>query len=405
LAQVLLFALISVVAIAYGFRYIAGDADVARGYEVVAHVEDARGLGPGVRVTYRGADVGEIRGVSLDGPGEGVTLRLRVLDGVEIPADAHARVVTSTALGDRRLDVRPDSHTAPFLGDGDELLIPEGEQPPSLDKLISSIDTSLRAIDPGSLESLGDSAATALEGNGPRRGRGHRPPAGRDPRGHRAPRGRGGRAGTHPPGTGRRRARHDPRARRPGRPRIRLGVGRPRCDGAVRPPRGQPRVPPRAVTGGDAAGPTPARRQPRRRGRAPVQHPRGDAGIPRPRSRLGGRADPGRAGPARTGRHRPGRPRGLPAGGHPGPRLRLPVRAARRARRVPPRDRPAAVLPARGRPGAARFARRTAPGRRGAGERDRARHRDRPAGGRGPRARPDRNRDRRLLGGHDGRTE
>src|SRR5699024_5520631 len=41
--------LISVVAIAYGFRYIAGDADVARGYEVVAHVEDARGLGPGVR--------------------------------------------------------------------------------------------------------------------------------------------------------------------------------------------------------------------------------------------------------------------------------------------------------------------------------------------------------------------
>ncbi|HJC29436.1 MAG TPA: MCE family protein [Candidatus Dietzia intestinipullorum] len=170
LAQVLLFALISVVAIAYGFRYIAGDADVARGYEVVAHVEDARGLGPGVRVTYRGADVGEIRGVSLDGPGEGVTLRLRVLDGVEIPADAHARVVTSTALGDRRLDVRPDSHTAPFLGDGDELLIPEGEQPPSLDKLISSIDTSLRAIDPGSLESLGDSAATALEGNGPRLG-------------------------------------------------------------------------------------------------------------------------------------------------------------------------------------------------------------------------------------------
>src|SRR5699024_5845646 len=154
----------------FSFTSLFRSADVARGYEVVSHVDDARGLGPGVRVTYRGADVGEIRGVSLDGPGEGVTLRLRVLDGVEIPADAHARVVTSTALGDRRLDVRPDSHTAPFLGDGDELLIPEGEQPPSLDKLISSIDTSLRAIDPGSLESLGDSAATALEGNGPRLG-------------------------------------------------------------------------------------------------------------------------------------------------------------------------------------------------------------------------------------------
>lgn len=170
LAQVLLFALISVVAIGYGFRYIAEDTDVAGGIDVVANVDDARGLGPGVRVTYRGVDVGAIRSVSLDGPGGGVQLNLRILAGTEIPADAHARVVTSTALGDHRLDVRPLNDSGPYLADGDELLVPEDEQPPGLEALIASIDSSLRAIDPEALESFGDSVATALEGNGPRLG-------------------------------------------------------------------------------------------------------------------------------------------------------------------------------------------------------------------------------------------
>lgn len=168
-AQALLFALISVVAIGFGIRYVGQDADVARGFRVVAHVEDARGLGPGVRVTYRGADVGVIQKAELNGNG-GVRLRLRILDGTRIPADAHARVVTSTALGDHRLDVRPLSDEGPYLGEGDELLVPAGDQPPPLEDLIASIDTSLRAIDPESLASFGDSTATALEGNGPRLG-------------------------------------------------------------------------------------------------------------------------------------------------------------------------------------------------------------------------------------------
>lgn len=168
--QVLLFAVISVVAIAFGFRYISGDADIARGFEVTAEVDDARGLGPGVRVTYRGVDVGEIRQVSLDGPNQGVTLRLRLLEGTEIPVDAHARVVTSTALGDHRLDVRPEAHGGPYLGEGGRLTVPPDDQPPALEDLIASIDTSLRAINPESLASFGDSMATALEGNGPRLG-------------------------------------------------------------------------------------------------------------------------------------------------------------------------------------------------------------------------------------------
>ncbi|MDV8000016.1 MlaD family protein [Rhodococcus sp. IEGM 1408] len=168
-AQALLFALISVVAIGYGIRYIGEDADVARGFGVVAHVEDARGVGPGVRVTYRGVDIGEVREAQLDGAG-GVRLGLRIVDGTLIPVNAHARVVTSTALGDARLDVRPISDAGPYLGDGGELLVPGDEQPAALEDLIASIDTSLRALNPESLESLGGSVATALEGNGPRLG-------------------------------------------------------------------------------------------------------------------------------------------------------------------------------------------------------------------------------------------
>ena len=169
LVQVVLFAVISVVAIGFGIRYIAEDADIARGYRLVADIEDARGVGPGIRVTYRGVDVGEVQEAALDGEG-GVRLHLRILEGTLIPADARARVVTSTALGDTRLDVRPTSEAGPYLADGGELLVPEGDQPAALEDLIADIDTSLRALDPASLASFGDSVATALEGNGPRLG-------------------------------------------------------------------------------------------------------------------------------------------------------------------------------------------------------------------------------------------
>ena len=168
-AQAILFAIISVVAIAFGVRYIAEDADVSRGFRVVAHMEDARGLGPGVRVTYRGVDVGVIQEAVLDGDG-GVELRLRIVDGTRIPADAPARVVTSTALGDRRLDVRPDSDAGPYLKDGGTLLVRPEDQPAKLEHLIADIETSLLALNPESLATIGDSNSEALEGNGERLG-------------------------------------------------------------------------------------------------------------------------------------------------------------------------------------------------------------------------------------------
>lgn len=168
-AQAILFAIISVVAIAFGVRYIAEDADVSRGFRVVAHMEDARGLGPGVRVTYRGVDVGVIQEAVLDGDG-GVELRLRIVDGTRIPADAPARVVTSTALGDRRLDVRPDSDAGPHLKDGGTLLVRPEDQPAKLEHLIADIETSLLVLNPESLATIGDSNSEALEGNGERLG-------------------------------------------------------------------------------------------------------------------------------------------------------------------------------------------------------------------------------------------
>lgn len=168
-AQAVLFAIISVVAIAFGVRYIAEDADVSRGFRVVAHMDDARGLGPGVRVTYRGVDVGVIQEAVLDGSG-GVELTLRILEGTAIPVDAPARVVTSTALGDNRLDVRPTGDAGPYLQDGDTLLVRPEDQPAALEDLIANIETSLLALDPESLATIGSSNAEVLAGNGERLG-------------------------------------------------------------------------------------------------------------------------------------------------------------------------------------------------------------------------------------------
>ena len=95
---------------------------------------------------------------------------MRIVEGTEIPVDAPARVVTSTALGDNRLDVRPAGDAGPYLQDGDTLLVRPEDQPAALESLISDIETSLLALDPESLATVGDSTATALEGNGERLG-------------------------------------------------------------------------------------------------------------------------------------------------------------------------------------------------------------------------------------------
>ena len=67
-AQALLFALISVVAIGYGIRYIGEDADVARGFRVVAHVDDARAKGATVLTGTSGATLGLALGLMANGP-------------------------------------------------------------------------------------------------------------------------------------------------------------------------------------------------------------------------------------------------------------------------------------------------------------------------------------------------
>ena len=165
LVQIAIFAVISVVALAYGYRYISSDLATYSNYELHAELSDVSGLATGMRVNYRGRDVGVVSDTTIRDRKIAVVVRI---DGdVRIPVGSSAQVTSSTVLGDKYLDVRPTTAQGPMLDDGGVLDTPDELAPVPLEELFADVYSSLSAVDTEALESLVGEVSTTLEGTGP----------------------------------------------------------------------------------------------------------------------------------------------------------------------------------------------------------------------------------------------
>jgi phospholipid/cholesterol/gamma-HCH transport system substrate-binding protein len=89
----------------WGFFFLMGDPPFTGGDEVVVVMDDGAGLNRGDRVLLRGVQVGAVRRVDLR-PGSGVHVKVKVDNGVRLPADTRA-VSRADVFGATTIDLVP----------------------------------------------------------------------------------------------------------------------------------------------------------------------------------------------------------------------------------------------------------------------------------------------------------
>lgn len=165
--QVVVFVVLGIVTTVLGVRYVLGPQSLGGATMVHAHLDDARGVGPGTSVTYRGVQVGQIDSITISPGGVGSDAVLSLDPGVQIPSGSTGKVTTATAIGILGLDIEPETDEGPYLRSGDTLSVPAGEQSLRLDELLVHMTSLIESLDADSLVALGETWGTALEGTGP----------------------------------------------------------------------------------------------------------------------------------------------------------------------------------------------------------------------------------------------
>ncbi|PKW17518.1 MCE family protein [Saccharopolyspora spinosa] len=141
------------------------------GLEVSADFSYADGIFPGNRVAILGVEVGRVE--SVQPQGATVRVRVRMPADTALPADAQAYIMSPAIISDRYVELGPAYTGGPRLTNGAVIPVQRTHSPIRFDQLSRSLDLLLAAFgpsggDPGVLDRLLRSSASALDGQGPR---------------------------------------------------------------------------------------------------------------------------------------------------------------------------------------------------------------------------------------------
>jgi phospholipid/cholesterol/gamma-HCH transport system substrate-binding protein len=138
-----------------------------RGYTVQVPVADASGLFTRGEVTYRGVKVGLIGPLRLTENGVMVELNMDG-GGPPIPADLNAVVADRSAVGERYVDLRPNTDHGPFLRDGDVIAADRVSIPEPVDGVLKNLDQLVASVPLDDLRTTVSELGKAFNGLGPR---------------------------------------------------------------------------------------------------------------------------------------------------------------------------------------------------------------------------------------------
>lgn len=123
LLETLLGAVVLIVAIVFlVFAYRSSQIREGGGYELVAQFSQVDGLDAGADVRISGIKVGSVMQQTLDPTTYQAEVRFTVRDGIELPSDSSAAIVTSGLLGGKYLQLVPGGDTV-MLKPGDEITL------------------------------------------------------------------------------------------------------------------------------------------------------------------------------------------------------------------------------------------------------------------------------------------
>jgi phospholipid/cholesterol/gamma-HCH transport system substrate-binding protein len=123
LLETLLGAVVLIVAIVFLiFAYESSQIRESGGYELVAQFSQVDGLDSGADVRISGIKVGSVIQQTLDPKTYQAEVRFTVREGIELPSDSSAAIVTSGLLGGKYLQLVPGGDTV-MLKPGDEITL------------------------------------------------------------------------------------------------------------------------------------------------------------------------------------------------------------------------------------------------------------------------------------------
>ncbi len=138
------------------------------GMTITAQFKDAAGLFVGNDVGILGVPVGEVESVTPRG--DVVDVVLKIDDGVRVPVDAGAVVVSRSVATDRYVELTPVYASGPAMADGATIGIDRTRTPVEFDELMGSLKTISKDLagEKGSqpLKRALQGTARALDGNG-----------------------------------------------------------------------------------------------------------------------------------------------------------------------------------------------------------------------------------------------
>ncbi|WP_330241642.1 MCE family protein [Streptomyces sp. NBC_00525] len=140
------------------------------GTTVTAYFDQVTGVYAGSDLRILGVRVGRVE--SVEPRGKDVKVVLRIDEGVQVPADAHAVVVAPSLVADRYVQLAPAYTGGAVMKEGAQLPAAHNAVPVEVDQLYASITELSTALGPdganarGAFAGLLDTGAKNLKGNG-----------------------------------------------------------------------------------------------------------------------------------------------------------------------------------------------------------------------------------------------
>ncbi|MQY16018.1 hypothetical protein SRB5_62100 [Streptomyces sp. RB5] len=140
------------------------------GREITAYFSSGVGVYPGSELKILGVAVGTVD--SIEPQGEKVKVTMTLDDGVQVPADVNAVVISPSVVSGRYVQLTPAYESGPELKAGAKIPVERTATPVEIDELYASITELTDALGPGganvngALSDLIDTGAENLKGNG-----------------------------------------------------------------------------------------------------------------------------------------------------------------------------------------------------------------------------------------------
>jgi len=168
--QLIIFALVTVVTLTIMIIfYLRLPATIGIGtYSVSADFEAGGGLYKNANVTYRGVEVGRVKGVGLSATG--VTAHMRLNSGTKIPSNVTATVKSVSAIGEQYVDLVPPTDkpaSTAILRNGDRIERKNTAIGKDVAELLKRAETLVDSLGDTRLRELLHEAFVATNGTGP----------------------------------------------------------------------------------------------------------------------------------------------------------------------------------------------------------------------------------------------